>query len=237
MALVNLDTKLCDLVINDPSVITVINRFNIALGVGDKSINTICKAKDIDIDFFLTILNTFINEEYFPEKTLKSFSAAKIINYLNKTNDYYQRFQLPNIERHFDSLISRSNSGNNNLELMRKFFVEMKQELLLRIENDKTHWFPSIIALESEISKIYCEEFNIVYDKNENDMIEEKLSDLKNMFVIHLSGEYDINLCHAVLFAIISLEKDIKQNNRIRSRILKPITTAMQRVSSNKTLS
>ena len=43
------------------------------------------------------------------------------------------------------------------------------------------------------------------------------------MFVIHLKGEYDVNLCHAVLVAIMTLQKDIKQNNRIRYRILLPI--------------
>ena len=53
--------------------------------------------------------------------------------------------------------------------------------------------------------------------------IEEKLNDLINMFVIHLKGEYDVNLCHAVLVAIMTLQKDIKQNNRIRYRILLPI--------------
>ncbi|MEG0560681.1 MAG: helix-turn-helix transcriptional regulator [Muribaculaceae bacterium] len=234
MALINPETKLCDVVINDPSVITVINRFNISLGVGDKNVSEICLSKNIDTDFFLTILNTFINEEYFPEKILKSFSANMIIDYLNKTNDYYQRFQLPNIERHFDLLISRSNSNNNNLELMRKFFVEMKQELLSRIENDRNVWFPEIMSLENEISTAHCDEFRMIYDESENDMIEEKLSDLKNMFVIHLNGEYDLNLCHAVLFAIISFEKDINQNNRIRNRILKPVTKAMKKVTTSK---
>ena len=53
------------------------------------------------------------------------------------------------------------------------------------------------------------------------------------MFVIHLRGEYDANLCHAVLFAIISLEKDIKQNNRIRNRILYPISVALKNASNN----
>ena len=50
----------------------------------------------------------------------------------------------------------------------------------------------------------------------DNDNIEDKLNDLINMFVIHLKGEYDVNLCHAVLVAIMTLQKDIKQNNRIK---------------------
>ena len=65
------------------------------------------------------------------------------------------------------------------------------------------------------------------------DSIEDKLSDLKNMFVIHLRGDYDRNLCQAVLFAIISFEKDIRQNNRIRNHILYPLAVALKKASSN----
>lgn len=229
MALFKPENKLCDVVIADPSVITVINRFNISLGVGDKSISAICESKGIDTDFFITILNTFINEDYFPENILKSFKASKIIEYLNKTNAYYEMFQIPNIERHFNSLINKSDSENNNLELMRRFFLELKKDILARIQYDKNRWFPEIIKAEEEFTKkdIPCHGFKVTFAETETDPIEDKLNDLKNMFVMHLTGEYDRNLCHAVLFAIISLEKDIKQNNRIRERILRPVSNTM----------
>lgn len=45
MALINAETKLCDVILHEPSVIPVINRFGIILGVGDKSIRTVCEEK------------------------------------------------------------------------------------------------------------------------------------------------------------------------------------------------
>ena len=71
-------------------------------------------------------------------------------------------------------------------------------------------------------------------DTEENDSLEGKLDDLKSLFVIHLKGEYDLNLCHGVIFAIYSLEKDIKQHNRIRNRILRPIADGMLEACRNK---
>ena len=97
MALINAETKLCDVILHEPSVIPVINRFGIILGVGDKSIRTVCEEKNLDCEFFVTILNTFINEDYFPENRLKSFCATQIVNYLTQTNAYYEQFQIPNI--------------------------------------------------------------------------------------------------------------------------------------------
>ena len=173
MALINAETKLCDVILHEPSVIPVINRFGIILGVGDKSIRTVCEEKNLDCEFFVTILNTFINEDYFPENRLKSFCATQIVDYLTQTNAYYEQFQIPNIERHFNFLINQSDSENNNLEL-------------------------------------------------------------KSLFVIHLKGEYDLNLCHGVIFAIYSLEKDIKQHNRIRNRILRPIADGMLEACRNQ---
>ena len=233
MALINAEIKLCDVILNEPTLIPVINRFGIILGVGDKSIRTVCEEKKLDSEFFVTILNTFIDEDYFPENRLKSFCAAQIVDYLTQTNAFYKQFQIPNIERHFNSLIQKSNNGNNNLELMKQFFDELKKELLTRIENDQNHWFPTIkAAAESLHSEYYGNP--IAQDAQESDTLEEKLDDLKSLFVIHLKGEYELNLCHGVIFAIYSLEKDIKQHNRIRNRILRPMANAMIEATQNK---
>lgn len=222
MALVTPDTKLCEVIVDEPSVVPVINRFDIVLGVGDRTIKSICKEKGIDTSFFITILNAFINESFFLENVTGAFNAGDVVDYLRKTNNSYLRNQLPNIERHFAALISRSDS-NNNLPLLFNFYREVKTEIERRIYSDN-QWFDAIISAEQSNSEVSVAGNAI---QAESDSIEDKLSDLINMFVIHLRGDYDRNLCHAVLFAVISLEKDICQNNRIRNRVLRPLVDAL----------
>lgn len=222
MALVTPDTKLCEVIVDEPSVVPVINRFDIVLGVGDRTIKSICKEKGIDTSFFITILNAFIHESFFLENVTGAFNAGDVVDYLRKTNNSYLRNQLPNIERHFAALISRSDS-NNNLPLLFNFYKEVKTEIERRIDSDN-QWFDAIISAEQSNSEVSVAG-NAV--QAESDSIEDKLSDLINMFVIHLRGDYDRNLCHAVLFAVISLEKDIRQNNRIRNRVLRPLVDAL----------
>lgn len=221
MAIVNYDTKLCDILSTDPTIVTVLNRFGILLGVGDKTIYKICQEKKIDKVFFTTMLNTFINDEYFPQDVLCTFSASKIIDYLTKTNNYYQFFQIPNIERHFSYLIAKSSNENNSLSIIQKFFFEVKKELQARIDDDRESWFPTVQKLEKAIGHVTIG--NAYSESIQEDSIEAKINDLLNMFVMHLSGNYDVNLAHAVLTAIFALKKDIKQNNRIRERILRPL--------------
>ena len=222
MALVTPDTKLCEVIVDEPSVVPLINRFDIVLGVGDRTIKSICKEKVIDTSFFITILNAFIHESFFLENVTGAFNAGDVVDYLRKTNNSYLRNQLPNIERHFAALISRSDS-NNNLPLLFNFYREVKTEIERRIDSDN-QWFDAIISAEQSNSEVSVAG-NAV--QAESDSIEDKLSDLINMFVIHLRGDYDRNLCHAVLFAVISLEKDIRQNNRIRNRVLRPLVDAL----------
>ena len=66
----------------------------------------------------------------------------------------------------------------------------------------------------------------------EEDRIEALLADLKRILIRHLAGDYNENLCYAVIFALSSLEKDIKQHNRIRYRTLMPMVATMEQLNA-----
>lgn len=224
MPLIKGDTKLSDIVLEDPTIATVFYRFDIALGVGDNTVTSICQERNLDETFFTTILNTYISPDYFPEKILSTFKASIIIDYLTQTNAYYEHYQIPNIERHFNFLLQNSDP-NNNLGLMMNFFHEVKVELLHRIKNDQEVWFPRILQCESQDNT--CSPGTETEIQESQDSIEDKIDDLINMFVIYLKGNYDSNLCQAVLIVLFSLKKDITQNNRIRYRILRPLSQVL----------
>ena len=194
----------------------------------------ICDEYQLDTDFLLIVINTFLNEEYFPERKLQTFHTSQIIDYLTKTNQYYLRYQLPNIERHLTSFISMSTPGNNTLNLIGKFFSSFKEELTSRIEKDDQLWFPYCLSLSEKINGCQAsdgaEVLQLGGEQRLEDPIEALLSDLKGIMVKHLSGDYNENLCYAVIFGISSLAKDIKQHNRIRYRILTPMVSAMEKL-------
>ncbi|OAV69861.1 iron-sulfur cluster repair di-iron protein [Bacteroidales bacterium Barb6] len=230
--MINANTQMSEVVEEHPSLIPVINRFGIRLGLGDKSVKAVCAEHQLDTDFVLTVINTFLNDEYFPERKLQTFHTSQIIDYLTKTNQYYLRFQLPNIERHLNSFISMSTPDNHTLALIGKFFSTFKEELTARIEADGKVWFPYCLSLSEQLTACPAsgEELHLGSEAHEEDTIEALLFDLKSIMIKHLSGEYNENLCYAVIFAISSLEKDIKQHNRIRYRILTPMVAAMEKL-------
>lgn len=216
MTLINPDTRLCDVIEQEPSVIPVINRFGIRLGTSDRTVGETCAMLGLDADFVVAMLNTFINESYFPEDTLKAFRPTEIADYLAKTNVYYVRFQLPNIARHFDRLTASASGDSAPLQLMRQFFDGLKTDMMRRADLDRDSWFPALAS--------GADAMEAVTPAALDDEIADKISDLKSMFIKHLTGDFDENLCYGVIVALNTLEKDVRQNNRIRRRILLPLS-------------
>lgn len=228
MPLLKIDTPLSSALEKHPTLIPLISRFGIRLGQGEKSVDAVCAEHGIDTVFMLALMNTYLFDEYFPEQKLKSFHVSQIVDYLSKTNAYYRHFQLPNIERHLGLLIASAEGENKNLALLGQFFAKFKQSLTASIEYDTQQWFPYCLA-QSLDGNSKAEQVPIIPDADDDDPEVSQLCDLISIMVRHLDGQYNDNLAYAVIFAIGSLERDIKQHNRIRNRILTPIITTLCR--------
>ncbi|MDE6336584.1 MAG: helix-turn-helix transcriptional regulator [Muribaculaceae bacterium] len=213
MALYNRESKLSEAILNHPQLIPVINRLGVRLGVGEHTIGSICSREHIDADFFLSVINTFLDPDYFPVNARDTFTREKTVDYLRKTSFYYVKVQIPNIRRHFGSLIARSGE-DNNLAQLHRFFEETALQIENIVAKDEVTVFPALLSGDLDnVTEVSAESHSEV---------EEKLHDLLYLFVAHLRGDYDRNLATAVVTAIFSLEKDYRQNNRIRRRILLP---------------
>lgn len=228
MGLLTFETPLSAAIEQQPSLIPLASRFGIRLGLGDKSIAAVCAEHRIDPDFMLALMNTYLFETYFPEQKLKSFHVSLIVDYLTKTNAYYLHSQLPNIERHLRSLISSGEGTNKHLELIGRFFEQFKASLTAAIAYDTEVWFPYCLALSSGATPDR-EQRPAELPAESEELAASQLRDLRSILVRHLSGTYDDNLAYAVIFAIGSIERDIRQHNRIRNRILNPIIDALCR--------
>lgn len=221
MPIYNKESKLNEPLKQDPSLIQVIGRFGISIGVGDATIREICYRHDLDAEFFLAVINTYLNSNYYPELISGPRHLETLLDYLRQTDSYYREVQLPNIDRHFQMLMAKSicpeTTDQSNLPLLLSFYQELRREMVETIISDIENWFPAL----RNGDKGACLMINEYLERSHN--LEEKISDLISFFIIHLKGYYDSNLCVAVVSAISILAKDMRQNNRIRERILKPL--------------
>lgn len=192
-----LDTSsiLSEVVEENHQLIPVINRFGIKLGLSDKSIGEICAEAHINPEFFLAILNTFLNEDYFPEKKLQKFDIQLVISYLKQTDAYLIHVQLYNLEKHLNAFTTMSDPNNPQMKLISRLYREFKEELITQTEQ-------GMVKGDTPLAL---------------------LTDLKSIIIKHISGNFNENMCYAVIFTIDSFQKDLEKNNRIREKILKPM--------------
>lgn len=190
---------LSEAVEENSSLIPVINRFGIKLGLGDRNISSICKSEGIDENFFLAIINTYLNEDYFPESKLQKFDIQIVIDFLKHSDSYIVHAQLYNLEKHLNAFFAMSDPANTQLELIKKLFIRFKTELRYNIEQN-------LIEEETPLGL---------------------LQDLKNIFIKHITGNFNENLAYAVVFTIESMQNDIEKHNRIKEKILKPMIKSL----------
>ncbi|MFA5463822.1 MAG: LuxR C-terminal-related transcriptional regulator [Dysgonamonadaceae bacterium] len=195
MSIIKKETVLSQILAQHHILIPIVNRFGIRLGVGDKTIETICEEQDLNIDFILTILNVYLDEDYMPQNKLSQFDLEPIATYFNETIQNYLNSLVPNIEKHLHAFIATSNSQNEELNILQKVFYQFKEELVLHLEKGLKH------------TGTYPHEL---------------LRDIKSILIKHVSGDFNQNLCYAVIFSVGSLESDLIIHNRLKNSILKP---------------
>ncbi len=224
-------TKMADVIHRDYTLIPLVSRFGIDYGFGNKTIQEVCEKHDINVWFFLEIINSYHNPEYFPKKQLQNFSAELIINYLKRTHQYYRTQKVPEIQLIIDELEAKVIPENyNNIKLLSDFFKSYQQELFRHLDREDDRIFPYILSLENAlesgdvggdlIEKIQNDPIEH-YETNHDD-VEVKLSDLKNLILMYLPPVLCKELCQKLLMELFRLEKDLKNHSGIEDKVLIP---------------
>lgn len=217
--------KLEKLIHTNQFLLPVINRFGIRLGFKDKTVTDVCKSLDINENFFLIIINTYNNKDYFPESELLSFSPLLLVEYLRKTHLYYFNYLFPEVERRLDRMLCSCNENCSNLQLIKQFYEKYKNELSKHLRVEDKLVFPYIIAItnawndKKPLPKQFIN-YNIKNFESEHTSVDQKIYDLKNIIIKYLDPTYNDNECNAFLYSIFQFERDLLDHARIEDKIL-----------------
>ncbi|MFC2150982.1 hemerythrin domain-containing protein [Bacteroidota bacterium] len=240
--LITKSLKMADVIHMNYFTLSVLNRFQIELGFGDKSVEEVCKQNNVDVDFFLEIVNAFVDKDYFPKKHLQTFSVKLITNYLQRTHNDYHSIKVPEIEYLIEELVNSCYTQKENIVLLKKFFNNYKKELLNHTHREEEVVFPYTITIEnayySENPERSVMELMNTYSidsfQNEHDNIEEKLFDLKNIIIKYLPQPNNSELCNKLLYALFNLEQDLNDHSRIEEKVLVPKIREMEKIITKR---
>jgi len=230
--------KMAEVIHLNYHLLPIISRFGINLGLGDKTIDQICREYALNVDFFLEILNSYHNKDYFPQKHLQGFSLKLITEYLHKSHEYYLYNKIPQIEQLLYRF-SESYQGSHLevFHLIDKFFNEYRKELIDHIRHEEENVYPYVLMIEAAfmaknstpalVNRI--REYSIDHFEHEHNNVEDKLFDLKNILIKYLPLPFDTQLCHAILIELFRLESDLNDHARIEDKVLVPKVRFMEK--------
>ena len=218
---------------HDPSILPVINRLGLRVGVGDDSVSIACKKHGIDVNFFLTIINVYHNENYFPEQKLMEFPVTSVVDYLRKAHKHFVNVELIEIEHLLKTLVEGEQQLVKERELYLTFFSNYKKEIIEHILDEEKTIFPYalklFLALEN-ISSLQNESNDLegVVKADEHISIDNKMFDFKALIVKYLPQQYDQNTCNKLILSLFKFEKDVLKHERIEEKILFPKVLIME---------
>ncbi len=224
------EMKLSDIVDSDKRALVLFPRFGIELGFGDRTVEDICKKLGIDLQFFLLMVNTFLNPDYFPDKQLKQVDVDMLIGYLVESHNYYLEERIPYLQSLIDSFKNRVD--HPALVQLEKFFDQYIEEVRDHLAYEDETAFPymeKISAIDKSRLPLERIDYSVDVFEERHDNIQEKLSDLKNLLVKYFPPAGDRYLRIRLLNELIDFEEDLINHARIEDKVLIPVVRQLEK--------
>lgn len=228
------DSKLSDIIFDNPYFILMLEHFEIELVVHEKTINQICIEKEIDSDLFLTFANLY-NGFSRPVEIAPSLNNVRaIISFLLKSHDYYINEKLPKIHHYIQQLYSLND--DSQILLVENFYNEYLAEVKEHLDYESHIVFPYILKLHRNIfqnEQTIVGDYSVAEYKVHHNDIEEKLTDLKNLLIKYLPLQNGKQIRRKILFSLFDLEFELKIHTEIEDHILIPLVTGLEGLRKN----
>lgn len=222
--MISTDTKVSTFVDANPTIMNLLARMDIPLGFGEVSVAQICSQAGIDPDTFLLLCKVYTDHEFRPsDSDLEKIKIRDIIKYLRATHSYYLDIALAKLSSDIQEFIQPCNEVQRKVIL--QFLEGYEEELRKHFQIEENEVLPYVEKLLNDgVSK----DFLIEDFEEEQDDVEEKLDDLKNLVMKSLPTECNDNQRVKLLFFIYSLQADLACHSTIEDYILIPAVRILE---------
>ena len=196
----------------------MLSRFGISLGVGDKSIEEVCRMSGVDCNTFLAVANLFINPE---TQSDAEFSMDDLILYLKNSHSYYTDYRLPAIR---EALQKATVGGGKDMQyLILNYFDDYAAEVARHMNQENNEVFPYL----HKLIECYRNGEALTGGKNphifseQHNSIDVRLGELIDIIVKYYPGGASNDL-NTVLYDIFVCQQDLESHNLIEDMLLMP---------------
>ena len=220
---INPGMKMSDLIFENPSLLLMLEHFNINIVVRDKSVEQICNENQIGLQVFLPVVNLYNGFHPAGGENLNKSDIKPVILFLKNSHRYYLDEKIPEISDYIRRLFSENNSPE--IRLVEKFFDEYSQEVKEHLDYEDVIAFPYFNSLAQDSKHPGSEKnsFSAGEYRDHHTDIETKLGELKSLLLKHIPLKQDRSLRRKLLTSLFELEYDLTVHAAIEESILIPL--------------
>lgn len=220
----NENSKMCDVISDEPSLLQMMSRFGIPLGVGERTVKEVCEANHVDPTTFLAVANFMKHGNDAAERYIDQVSVAALIAYLGQAHAYFLDFQLPNIRRKLLEAIDCS-AQNEVSYLILKFYDDYMAEVRRHMQHENTRIFTYVNQL---LEGKRTAGFEIAQFARSHSSIDKKLQELKNIIIKYYTPTENAELLNNVLYNIFTCEADLHTHCEVEDHIFVPAVQILE---------
>lgn len=216
-----------DLVAEDYNLLTLLSRFSIPLGFGNKSIGEVCREAEIDTDLFLLIINYTLTGDINTRDT-SHISPLGIISFLHNSHEYFLSYKIPHIRA---NLLNALDANHNDINpMIINFFDNFVAIVTEHFAYEENTVFPYIRSL---VNGSRHTDYDIDTFRRHHDDVADSLRELKNLILRYYTTSSPDKMYDA-LVDIYNCEDDINNHSVIENVILIPIIENIEKRYNSK---
>lgn len=215
--------KMAEIICENASLLQVMSRFGMSLGIGDCNVQQVCRMQGVDYKTFIAVIN-FVSEDYtHMEEDVNLLSVSALLDYLKQSHIYFLDFALPNIRCKLTQAIDTKDDVS---ALVLRFFDDYMAEVRKHMEYEEKEVFPFVEALlQGEKRSSY----KISTFSKHHNPIDEKLNEFKNIIIKYYPAKGSNNLINSILFDVFSCEQELKSHCKIEDYLFVPAVMNLEK--------
>ena len=207
-------------------------RYNIGSD-STKNLDKICQDDEINIDLLLDLINCYDDLDFLKKTNFEKYSIPDLIDYLEKSHQYYLLKRIPEIEQSLEKLTQQESFTFNYVLLM--FFKEYKKDIISHFKTEDEILFPFCKVLHNYLQKNSQEDlifilenqkkaFSIMRDHQQN---KDGIDDLQNVLLKYSPNNKKLSYFEIFLNQMSVFQHDLKIHAEIEENILVKKTTKL----------
>ena len=222
---------LANVIHSNHNVLMVLERMDIKLGVGNKTVEEIAEEYNINAGALIIILNLFCNHQYIPNAENHFDYIPDFLRYLKNSHHYFLKENIPSIQQNIQELVHLLH--DSKAEMVESFYNKYIEEITEHINYENETVFPFIAEmydafLNERDPSALLKEYDIGIYGEHHDDIEDVLKDLKNILIRHLPQKEKGKTRRIVLQQLFELESDLFSHTRIEDEVLIPLVKKLE---------